>query len=1171
LRCFPYLSLVLFLTSITSALGRPAHSRPNTQAQNSEVRALEPGKSIEREIAGGETHTYQLTLAAGQYARVAIDQRRINLAVAAFDSDGKKITDEDWFLIGDAELVSLIADSPKTYRLEVRSPDKSGAKGSYEIKIKELHPVTEKDKNTVAGERLLAEGYQLAMQTSQDSWRKSIDKYQQSIPFWQAAKDPAWEATALYLIGYLYMAMREKEKALDFLNQALPVAQAAAREDDQERRRLGLKVEVMAFNYAGLANLEFGDRNRALELFRQALSFAREIGDQARELDSLNYLAMTNQMMGDFRKALDYSTQARLIAGAVGDRNKESTVLNNLCVIKNDLGEFRQGIEFCTEALAIRRELKNRAGEATVLNNFGSAYAGLGEYQEALDSYNKAYAIHKEVSGRRDQGIALHNIAYMYDLLGDYQKSIDTYNEALALFRADADQFREGNTLSNIASSYATQKEFRKALDLNQQVLQLRRAAKNKSGEAVTLNNIAGCYQNLGDKQKALDYYQQSLALQRESGNLRQLATALNNTGSVYRDLGQYPKAFEYLNEALSISRAIGDPQSEATVLSMMARTERDRGDLTAAKSRIDEALAAVESLRVNLKSQQLRASYFATVRKYHEFSIDLLMSLDKAHPAEGFDAAALRASEKSRARSLLEMLNEASAEIRQGLDPALVERERILRQTISDKADRQTRMLSSSHTEAQAAEAAKELDALTNEFEQLETRIRQTSPRYAALTQPLPLSAKEIQSQVLDDDTVLLEYALGENKSFVWVVTPTSLKTFELPRQAEIETAARKVYDLITAADRSVSNESPEQRRKRLDQADADYPAAAAALSRILLAPLASELKQKRLLIVGEGALQYVPFAALPEPLAPLPATNAGQAEQNHVRQNTSSSPQVSEGPMPLVAGHEIITLPSASVLAVLRQETAGRERPPKTVAIFADPVFDGRDPRVTIGGQTKPESGTESSLAGELRRSAAESGLIDFARLRFSRQEAEQIVRMASSAKSLAALDFAANRAAATDSNLQQYRIVHFATHGLINNKHAQLSGIVLSLVDERGQPQNGFLRLYEIYNLHLKSDLVVLSACQTALGKDIKGEGLVGLTRAFMYAGASRVVASLWQTEDRSTATLMGHFYEGMLARGLSPAAALRSAQVSMWKDKRWHQPRYWAAFTIQGEWK
>ena len=150
-------------------------------------------------------------------------------------------------------------------------------------------------------------------------------------------------------------------------------------------------------------------------------------------------------------------------------------------------------------------------------------------------------------------------------------------------------------------------------------------------------------------------------------------------------------------------------------------------------------------------------------------------------------------------------------------------------------------------------------------------------------------------------------------------------------------------------------------------------------------------------------------------------------------------------------------------------------------------------------------------------------------------------------------------------------EYRIVHFATHGLINNQHAELSGIVLSLVDERGQPQNGFLRIYDIYNMNLKADLVVLSACQTALGKDIKGEGLVGLTRAFMYAGATRVVASLWQADDRGTAALMNRFYEGMLAQRQSPAAALRNAQLSMWKDKRWRHPRYWAAFTLQGEWK
>jgi CHAT domain-containing protein len=167
--------------------------------------------------------------------------------------------------------------------------------------------------------------------------------------------------------------------------------------------------------------------------------------------------------------------------------------------------------------------------------------------------------------------------------------------------------------------------------------------------------------------------------------------------------------------------------------------------------------------------------------------------------------------------------------------------------------------------------------------------------------------------------------------------------------------------------------------------------------------------------------------------------------------------------------------------------------------------------------------------------------------------------------------ALDFAASRANATSAELGQYQIVHFATHGLINNRHPELSGIVLSLVDEQGRTQNGFLRLYEIYNLKLAADLVVLSACQTAVGEEIKGEGLLGLTRGFMYAGAPRVVATLWQVDDRATAELMRRFYQKMLGEGLRPAAALKAAQVSMQSDSRWRSPHYWAAFTLQGEWK
>jgi CHAT domain-containing protein len=543
--------------------------------------------------------------------------------------------------------------------------------------------------------------------------------------------------------------------------------------------------------------------------------------------------------------------------------------------------------------------------------------------------------------------------------------------------------------------------------------------------------------------------------------------------------------------------------------------------------------------LRVNLKSQSLRVSFLASVRKFYETNINVLMRLHQQRPSEGFAAAALEVSEKSRARSLLELLREARAEIQQGVDPLLIERESYLRRSIANKAEEQTRLLSGKYTEQEAELTGKELSALTTEYDQLQSRIRQASPRYAALIEPKPINVDGIK-RVVEADTLLLEYALGDEKSFLWAVTPEEVKSFELPGRAAIEESARRVYQLLTERGVSVLGETLAQRKARLDRADSEYTEAAAALSRLLLGPVASELKQKRLAIVAEGVLQYVPFSALPSP--------------------ASASP--------LVVDHEIVTLPSASVLALLREDAANRKPASKAVAVLADPVFSASDPRLgKNGGSDTPG---DSSLA-DTYRSAAESGLGNLLRLRFSRQEAEEIARLAGDKRNLKALDFAANRSVVTDAKLSDYRIVHFATHGLINNQHPDLSGVVLSLVDEQGRPQNGFLRLYDIYNLKLDAELVVLSACQTALGKEIRGEGLVGLTRGFMYAGAPRVVASLWRIDDRASADMMSRFYSAMLKDGLRPAAALRAAQVAMLKEKRWQSPHYWAAFTLQGEWR
>ena len=189
---------------------------------------------------------------------------------------------------------------------------------------------------------------------------------------------------------------------------------------------------------------------------------------------------------------------------------------------------------------------------------------------------------------------------------------------------------------------------------------------------------------------------------------------------------------------------------------------------------------------------------------------------------------------------------------------------------------------------------------------------------------------------------------------------------------------------------------------------------------------------------------------------------------------------------------------------------------------------------------------------------------------RLSLSRQEAKAIARAVSPSQSLSALDFKASRKAATSPELSKYRIIHFATHGVLDLEHPELSGIVLSMVDEKGQPQDGYLRLHEIYNLSLPAELVVLSACQTGIGKQIKGEGLIALTRGFMYAGAKSVVASLWKVDDAATSELMAEFYKQMFTNKLKPAAALRAAQVKMSHQKRWQSPYYWAGFFLQGEW-
>ena len=826
------------------------------------------------------------------------------------------------------------------------------------------------------------------------------------------------------------------------------------------------------------------------------------------------------------------------------DRNRiaAQTLFTEAKALRNERTQnsYQRAIEKYEAAFVIWHNVNDKLMEAFTLHEVGMIYGDIGEYQKAIDSHTKAAALYKELKLPRCEADVITNIGWVYGELGDTQNRLATYDRAAAIYQTAGDI--DPVLVSNFGSTYAKLGQYQRALDIHLRVLEKRRILQEPLGLGITLRNVGDCYQQLGDKQKALEFFNESLVYMQKAGNHFYTASTLLNLGRVYDSLGQKEKALDYLKQTLKIREAIADERGVANALFYIARVERDLGNLSEARKRVEAALDIIEKLRTRVASQQLRATFFASVQQYREFYIDLLMRLHKENPSLHLDAAAFNASETGRARSLLELLSEANAEIHHGIDPELLERKRSLENSIADKAEGQVRLLSEKHTEEQATAAAKEIAALTTEYEQLEARIRDTNPQYAALTQPLPLNLEETQKQVLDPDTLLLEFSLGEQKSFLWAVTPDSIKTYELPNRAVVEPLARRVYELLTARNQTPSNETLEQQRLRLEQADAEYLKAAAKLSQTILGPAAAELKNKRLLIVSDAVLQFVPFGGLPDP--------------------TSARP--------LMLDHEIVTAPSTAVVALLRHETTNRKPAPKTLAVFADPVFSNNDPRVATA-RLAHAARDEKTTGADAVRSASEVGLGDLRRLRFSRQEADEITRLANNTLKLEAVDFQANRTLATSPELSQYRIVHFATHGLINNTHPELSGVVLSLVDETGRPQNGFLRLYDLYNLKLSADLVVLSACQTALGKEIRGEGLIGLTRGFMYAGAPRVVASLWQIDDRATAEFMKRFYEGMLGQKLTPAAALRAAQVSMYTNSRWRQPHYWAAFTLQGEWR
>ncbi len=1086
-------------------LGFPAAAEDTASGQPGSV--LEPGTAIERQAAAGDIHRYRVGRISTPYLRVAVEQRGADVVVTVADTEGRRLAAVDHPDDRQGTESLVVPAAAGGYRLEVRAK----TRGRYRIAAEGLADATPAERQRIAAERYATTGAELHLEGTAEAWRQAIPQYRKARDLWRALARPRDEARALHSLGWLHLKLEETEEALKHLRLALPLWSAAG----------DVAGEAGTRSLLGYVHRSRGEIEPALELYGQALAIRRQSGDRCGQAWVLNNLGAIALHRGEPRQALESYDRARALCGEADDPALSALVLMNLGGVSQQLGDLHGARDHYARALPLLRSLGRRKEEAITRQNMGVYSRRLGDYEQAFEHYRAALEIARQTGDRRRQATVLNSLGYAHLSLGEAERALTYLRQALPLRREVGDRRGEAATLNSLGKAYQRLGEPRQALDFYRRALKAYQAIEFRRGEAASHNLIGSVHTELGEPAAAVAAFERALELQRAAEDLYTQSLSLRLLAEAHLAAGDPRRAVEPLRRSLELSRRLKDRLNEARTAAVLGRAERRLGELASARSHLEAALEILEGWRAGIGDPEIRASFFAAERQAYEATVDLWIDLHRREPGAGHDRRALEISEQARARTLLELVAEAGGPIRQGVDRELAARRRTLQQRLNVQAGRQRRLLSRPHSGEQALAMEGEVQELLGELRSVEGEIRRRSPAYAALTRPRTLAAGELQ-RLLDPGTVLLQYALGEERSFLWAVTPDSISSHVLPPRREIETAARHLHERWSALDIGGRRATA---------------AAAATLSRQILSPAGEMLASaERLVIVADGALHYLPFHALP-----APAAATGE---------------------PLLAGHQIVHLPSASVLAEQRRSLAGRRPASRGVAVVADPIFAADDPRITAAGTAGPTADRTVSRSPE----ATPAG---FERLPSSRLEAEAIAALMPG-ETLTLLDARAARAAVVGGSLDGHRILHFATHGVLDSERPQLSGLVLSLYDEAGRPVDGFLAVHEIYNLRLAADLVVLSGCRTALGKEIRGEGLLGLTRGFLYAGAARVVASLWQVQDRATAELMTRFYRALVA-GRPAAAALRAAQLGMWRETEWKDPYYWAGFVLQGDWR
>ena len=907
---------------------------------------------------------------------------------------------------------------------------------------------------------------------------KAIEEYQKSI---KSDPDYAW--------AYWGLVMVSRDK----------------REPDQAREYMETLTKENPNNacaWYGLGYFYFSqeDWDEASRCLKKSVQINPELGNAHNIIGAIHYVT------GQFDEALESFELSLRLFQATDDKKGEASAITNIGAIHGELGNLKEALEYYLKALELDREIGFQRGEMIALNNVAEFYRASGDLTRALEHYTMSLELSEDLGSKTGTAACFNYIGSIHYDMGNLARALEFQKEALELHRELGIERSQAIDLGDMAVVYRGLGDLTEALRCLEESLGLERELRARSYEAKDLNSMAEIYRELGDLSASVDCCSQALHLYRELGDRVGEANSLNEMGLVHFESHNYDQALECLNESLRMAKEMHVPET-------IWRCEKNIGDVYAEMNQSDDALQSyrssievVEGIRKKLELEKFKTSFMESKMEVYETIVSLLMQMDRKNEAFQY-------IERAKARALVEMLTEAKIDIHKGVGAELLAQEHEIFRNISTI---QTGLQNPDLSKNDREDLTRSLHEQEERLEYLQLELRKKNPLYADLLYPEPYSVERVQRELLrDEDTVLLEYLLGETRSYVWIIFKGGLEVASLPPREEIERAVRRLLSVIS---------QPPTHRTFSDQSRQ--------LCTLLIPNNGIGLSRaSNLIIVPDGILFYLPFEAL------LQSKSEGSGSKNRF----------------LLEDFDISYAPSASTLDHLQKRRSKREQPMELL-ILADPCYR----REETEWEPAKKSTTEDLYGG-----------YSFPRLRFSGQEARLIAALYPEQKAKVLLREQAREEEMKIGELQGCRIVHFATHGVLDEIVPRRSGVVLAL---DGDPaEDGFLQIHEIFNLRLDADIVILSACQTGLGRLLRGEGMVGLSRAFFYAGASSVIASLWSVNDRSTALLMTHFHEN-LKNGIDKRSALKEAKLTLLAEGgRLAHPYYWAPFVLTGDYR